>query len=209
MPKAAPRQMWRNDVTLTVEELTFAAQYEEGKGSAPRILRDTGWLDADGKTLLLDVGKRLKGWMKEQARTLGGETKSDAIRMGLSIQSLPAPGLVRLPATVADFRPSRSWDHFQKREQYKLNGFPAPEVEVISAIDGSPRFALSYTLGKSVDISARIFCFVPSLDWERVENWLTVLGQVKGLGDRHNDSAAYGRFAVKHADKPVSVEIKY
>jgi hypothetical protein len=201
--------MWQNDITLTVEDLTFAAQYEEGKGSAPRVLRDTGWLDEDGETLLLDVGKRLKGWMKEQARTLGGETKSDSVRMGLSIQSLPTPGLVRLPATVADFRPSRSWDRFQKRDQYKLNGFPAPEVEVISAIDGSPRFALSYTLAKPVEVSARIFCFVPSLDWERVENWLAILGQVKGLGDRHNDSAAYGRFVIKASGKPVEKEIKY
>jgi hypothetical protein len=45
MPKSAPRKMWQNDITLTVEDLTFAAQYEEGKGSAPRVLRDTGWLD--------------------------------------------------------------------------------------------------------------------------------------------------------------------
>jgi hypothetical protein len=63
-------------VELEIEKLALSVQYvERGKGSSKkRHLVPTGWLADDGKTILLDVGKRVKGWLKTFVSNVGSIT---------------------------------------------------------------------------------------------------------------------------------------
>jgi hypothetical protein len=185
--------MWRAEVELEIERLALAVQYvEKGSGSKKkRYLTPTDWLDGD--QIVLDVGKRLKGWLKEQVMTMKTSWR-DKIQYGVVCKSLPQAGYVPI-AELKDIAPSRNWDSFQYKDEYDLNGLPKPNVEVIITDRGSI-FALHYVLNKPITVKSAIYCFAHGVNSESVEEWLRSLGQVKGLGDLHNSSAGYGTFKV-------------
>jgi hypothetical protein len=195
--KAEPRTVWEADVTLSVEKIALAAQYvESGKGSqTKRNLVATDWLDHDKKTIIFDTGKRLKGWFKEQALTLGGQTKRDLLSYGVICKSLPKSGFAPI-ANISEIAKSRTWESFSHKDDYVLGTLPAPEVEVIITEHGSI-FSLYYVLEKPIDLQARIFSFARGLGPDLVKDWLQKLGEAKGLSDKHNSSAGYGTFILK------------
>lgn len=198
MPKTEPRKIWHAEVTLIISRLALAVQYlEEGRGSnKKRVLKATDWLDADGKTVRLDAGKRLKGWVKEQALTLGGETKRDLVGFGVSAQTSPSPGFVPV-GTLDDLAPSSTWGSFKDKDTYMLNGFPPPEVEGMITTEGRSVYAMFFVLAKPVQVKVKVSCFARGFTHEQLKDWMEQLGGLKGLGDKHNSSSGYGLFSVK------------
>jgi len=196
MPRVTSRTFWRAEVELKIERLALSVQYiEKGKGSRKkRYLVPTDWLADDGETIIFDVGERLKGWLKEQVATMKSSWK-DRVQYGVVCKSLPNPGYVPI-AKLEDIAPSRNWNSFQHKDEYELNGLPEPNVELVVTDRGSI-FALHYVLNKPVTVKAEIYSFAQGITPENVEEWLRVLGRVKGLGDMHNSSAGYGTFEVK------------
>ena len=79
MPRAQARErkIWEALAKIHLEKLAFAASYiEEGEGSKTiRKIVATDWLQDNN--ILFDTGKRLQGWLKERAATLGGSLKRD------------------------------------------------------------------------------------------------------------------------------------
>lgn len=195
--KAEPRQIWEADATMHVEKLAFSVQYiEHGKGSqSKRYITPLDWLDLDKKSIVFDTGKRLKGWLKQQAYSLGGDTRRDAVSYGVVCKSLPEPGYVKI-GELSDIAQSRTWDSFQKKDDYNLNGFPAPEVAAMLSKEGRSIFAMWYIIQKPIDLSAKIFSFGRGLRPDLIKNWLETVG-INGLGDKHNASEGYGSFTLK------------
>ena len=210
MPKAEPRKTWVALATLEIERPALSVQYvEEGKGSNKRrILAHTGWLDADGETILMDVGKRLKGWLKAQAMTLGGETKRDTLGYGVVCKSLPQAGYVPI-AKLSDILPSRSWESFSHKGEYILNHFPAPEVEAILTTEGRSVFSFHYVIGKPVTAQAKIYCFARGFTPDNMKNWLVELGPIKGIGDKYSSSEGFGTFTLKEWKVESNRELLY
>jgi len=195
MPKVTSRRKWKAEVELEIDRLALSGQYvEKGRGSKKkRYLVPTDWLD-EGK-IMLDVGKRVKGWLKEQVATMKSSWKS-RIQYGIVCKSLPEPGYVPI-ATLKDISPARNWDSFRHKEEYELNGLPQPNVEVILTEKKTSVFAFHYVLSKPVTVKCVIYGFAYGVTPENVEGWLRELGEIKGLGDMHNSSAGYGCFQVK------------
>ena len=205
MAKIEKRDVWRAEVTLELSRIAFAAQYEErGKGSErKRYIIPTNWLADDGKTLLFDVGKRLKGWIKEVVLTTK-PSLAKKIQYGLFAKSLPKPGLNPLQlvengkyATLDDIAPSKTWKNFQYKDLYELGSFPEPEVEhLISGTTGTSIFRQFYVLEKNVIAKANIFCLA-QISPNVIESWLREIGEYKGLGDCHSAPECYGTFTVR------------
>ena len=208
MPKISGRQMWCAEVDLVIHRIALSAQYiEKGKGSTiKRFLVATDWLDTDKRTVMFDVGKRLKGWLKEQVMTMKPSLR-DRIQYGVICKSLPETGFNPI-ATIDDFMPSRNWESFKGYDQYDLNGLPAPNVECIQTQKGMSIFAMHYVIKKDVEVKARIYCFA-QIPVSAMESWLKTLGQVKGLGDKHNSSEGYGCFDVKDFHQVSELELNF
>ncbi|MDE2439208.1 MAG: hypothetical protein KGN01_07515 [Patescibacteria group bacterium] len=208
------RQLWQADVKLRIAKLAHACQYVEiGKGSQNRRhIVATDWLAEDGKTIQWDVGKRLQGWLKQEALSLGNATKRDAISYGVSCVSLPNAGYIPI-GDVSMFAPSRTWQNFKDKAKYILNGLPEPEVENIQTKSATGKvtsvFCLFYVMKESIDIQARIYCAGQGLDSIYIEDWLRKLGPIFGLGDKHNSSSRYGRFEVLEYKLAEKVIIQY
>lgn len=197
MPRITARKKWRADVELEIERLALSMQYvERGKGSnLKRYLVPTDWLEEDGKTIVWDVGKRLKGWLKDIVGTMKSTWK-DRIQYGVICKSLPEAGFIPI-ASIEDIAPSRNWENFQHKDMYDLNKLPKPNVEVIITERGTSVFALYYVLSKPVIVKASVHCFAYGIEPETVETWLKEMGIIKGLGDMHSSSAGYGCFKVR------------
>lgn len=209
MPKVTARNMWHAEVELEVERIALSVQYDErGKGSVKkRYLVPTDWLDVDKKTIMFDAGKRLKGWLKEQVATMKTSWK-DRIQYGVVCKSLPTAGYIPI-ASLEDIAPARNWHTFPHREDYDLNGLPEPNVEVVLTAEGRSIFALHYVLKKPVTVKVAIYSFAYGVRTEIVEEWLKVLGVVKGLGDMHNSSAGYGTFTIKSFKMAEEKELNF
>lgn len=194
MPKVTARKKWKAEVELKVFRPALSVQYvEKGTGSSvKRCLVPTDWLDDDGN-IVWDVGKKVKGWLKEQVATMKSSWK-DRIQFGLICKSLPEPGYVKI-ATLKDIAPARNWKTFSKADLYDLNKLPEPNVEMIQTDRGSI-FAFHYVLLNPITVRFLIYCFAYGTTPQVVEGWLRELGEVKGLGDMHNSSAGYGCFTV-------------
>lgn len=195
MPKVTARSMWHAEAELEIDRLALSVQYiEKGKGSKKkRYLVPTDWLDED--KIVFDAGKRLKGWLKEQVATMKSSWK-DRIQYGVVCKSLPNAGYVPI-AELKDIAPSRNWISFQHKDEYDFNGLPEPNVEVVITDRGTSVFALHYVLNHPITVKVAIYSFAYGIRPENVEEWLTTLGKIKGLGDMHNSSAGYGCFEVK------------
>lgn len=196
MPRVTGRKRWCAEVELEIERLALSVQYVvKGSGSSSkRQLVPTGWLADDGKTIVWDVGKRLKGWMKDVVVTMKSSWK-DKIQYGIVCKSLPQAGYIPI-ANIEDIQPSRNWDSFQKKDDYSLGSLPKPNEEMVMNERGEQIFAFHYVLNKNISTKALIHCFAP-IEPEVVKMWLKEIGPIKGLGDLHSSSEGYGCFSLK------------
>lgn len=208
MPRVTARRKWKAEVELEVERPALSVQYiEKGRGSQKkRFLTPTDWLDENGN-IVWDVGKKLKGWLKEQISTMKTSWK-DRIQYGVVCKSLPTPGYVPI-ANLKDIAPSRNWDSFQHKERYDLNDLPEPNVELVITDRGTSIFALHYVIKTPITVKALIYGFAYGVTPENVEQWMRELGEIKGLGDMHNSSAGYGCFNVKKFEILEDKEIDF
>lgn len=197
MPKVTARSMWYAEAELEIERLALSCQYvEKGSGSKQkRCLVATDWLGDDKETIVWDIGKRLKGWLKEQVMTMK-TTWKEKVQYGMVCKSLPKTGYIPI-SKLEGIAPPRNWASFQHKEEYDLNGLPEPNVEVILTEQGRSIFAFHYILKNPIMVKVAIYCFASGIRPEVVEEWMRTLGKVKGLGDLHNSSAGYGCFEVK------------
>jgi len=209
MPKVESRDVWKAKAKLRLNRVAFSLQYKEvGHGTAKRrIVIPTGWLGQDGKTIRFDVGKRLKGWLKEQMTTVK-PSLVPRVQYGVVCRSLPKVGMVQV-ATIDDVAPSRTWASFKDAENYDLDGKPEPEAEFLISKDGRSVSALYYVLGKPIEVEVEIQSFANGVRSEAVENWLRTLGSMKGLGDKHNVSEAFGTFEVLSYEVTERKELKF
>jgi len=209
LPKVESRDVWKAKAKLRLHRVAFSMQYKEiGRGTVKkRHVLPTGWLDQDGKTILFDVGKRLKGWLKEQMMTVT-PSLVPRIQYGVMCKSLPQAGMVPV-ATVEDVAPSRSWGSFKDADNYELNGMPEPEAEFLISKDGRSVSCLYYILKKPIEVEVEIQCFASGVRSEAVKNWMETLGTAKGLGDKHNVSEGFGTFDVLNYEVTERKELTF
>ncbi|GAI27424.1 unnamed protein product, partial [marine sediment metagenome] len=142
----------------------------------------------------------------EQVATMKTSWK-ERIQYGVVCKSLPNIGYVPI-ATLEDIAPTRNWDNFNHKDDYNLNGLPKPNVDLVM-LEGRSAFTFHYVLKKPVRVKASIYSFAYGVNPSIVKDWLKQLGEIKGLGDKHNSSEGYGCFTVKAFNVVKDTEIAF
>jgi len=159
-----------------VSRIALALQYvEKGAGTKKkRHITPTDWLSRDdNKTIVIDVGKKVKGWMKEQMKTVKPSMVA-RLQYGMVCKSIPI-GFVPV-GVIKDVATSNSWASFQHVEDYELNGLPEPEAEYLMNDAGKQVTSIYYVLPGPVDVEVEIQVFANGVNPDAVKNWLETLG---------------------------------
>lgn len=190
MPKTEVKYVWNADVEIELRDLCLSVTYDvEKRGSrSVRILKPTGWLKGD--EIYIDFGKRLKGWFKQQAKTIR-PSLAESLRYGLTCDTLPQFG----PVAVAKRKEIIVNKDFpeQDKTEYELGsdlsniGYPFKEVFVTG--EGAQRrsvFTFHYLIEKPIKAKIRIKNFSRGFMPESAKSMLTELGPIIGLGDGYS-----------------------
>lgn len=140
----------------------------------------------DGQ-VVFDAGKKFRGWIKEQARTIK-PSAYEAIQYGFKSFSLPQAGEVPIAKAEeivgADDFPEKFKDSYELAKD-----MPYPFMETIMIKEAKTTrstFAFHYLLPKAVKVKIKIFCFARNVSPEVVQDMMEKLGPYTGLGDRHS-----------------------
>lgn len=136
---------------------------------------------------MFDVGKKFRGWMKEQVRTVK-PSAYEGIQYGFKSFSLPQPGEIPI-ATAKDIVGTDDFPEKFKNDYEVPDGMPYPYMETILVKETKvtrSTFAFYYLLPKTVKAKIRIFCFARNITPEVVQDLMERLGPNTGLGDRHS-----------------------
>lgn len=142
---------------------------------------------------MFDVGKKFRGWIKEQARTVK-PSAYEAIQYGFKSFSLPTAGEVAI-ASAEEIVGTDTFPEKFKADYEVLKGMPYPYMETIMIKDNKSTrstFSFYYLLPKAVKVKVRMFCFARNISPEVVQDLMEKLGPYTGLGDRH--SQGHGTF---------------
>lgn len=210
MVKAIVRYVWNADVSLELRNLALAVQYDEEKrgGRTVRIFKPQEWLD--NGSIMLDVGKRLRGWFVQQAKTVK-PSLADALRYGLKCDSLPEPGSIEV-AKQEDIVSNSDFSEKDKLEYYlgdELEKVGYPFKEVFSVTERGARrsvFAFNYIIDKPIKVEAKIYSFARGFMPDSAKEMLENLGVIMGIGDRY--AQGYGCFKLldfKHEIKELNI----
>jgi len=189
MVKAIVRYVWNASVELELRNLALAVQYDEVKrgGRTVRIFKPQDWF-VDGY-VGMDVGKRLRGWFFQQAKTIK-PSLGDALKYGLKCDSLPKPGFVKV-AELTDIGSNSDFSEKDKLEYYLgdiLEKVGYPFKEVFSVTERGARrsvFAFNYVIEKPIKVEAKISCFARGFMPDSAKEMLENLGMIMGIGDRY------------------------
>jgi hypothetical protein len=187
-------EYWEAEVELEISNVAFTIPYDERRVGSRAIRTFKPRCIKDGK-VLFDVGKKLRGWIKEQVRTVK-PSAFEAVQYGFKAFSLPEAGEV----PIADAKELIGDDDFPEkfRSEYEVpNGLPYPFMETIMIKDSKSiksTFSFYYVLPKAVRVKAKLFCFARNITPEVVKDLMDKLGGYTGLGDRH--AHGYGNFRV-------------
>ncbi len=205
--KIETRRKWTVIAELEITRPALSVQYVD-KGTRSQKKRHfcpTDWLVND-TDIVWNVGKKMKGWIKEQVTTMK-KSMADSVQYGIVCKSLPKAGYVKI-AELSDIAPSRNWASFNNKDEYVLGDLPEPNVELVQTKTGSA-FTFHYVIGTPVLVKTKIHGFAHNITPEALKNWMENLGEIKGLGDRHNSSEGYGTFTLKSYEIVEDMQIQF
>lgn len=207
-----PTNYWKAHVTLeTISPLGFSAVIDEYKdpelGKKVKEVRIEHFSN-DGN-VIFDVGKRLKGWLRQSLATVRGETSVVVKRSqhGLWCKSLPTVGFVEiggLSELVGLKRPDGVTRDLKLPEG--LETYPFHDYGLA---DGGKRSftAYFYHLPPPRTLQAEVVSFVKGIDHKFIQKKiLKLIGQHAGIGDRHSQ-AGMGLFELKTWELKEEMEI--
>jgi hypothetical protein len=201
MVKTKPTYVWSAEATLEMQNLNLAVTYDEMKrgGRTVRVFKPHDWMGNDGD-VLLDPGHRLKGWFKQQAKTIR-PSLADCLQYGLKCKTLPKTGLMAV-AKLSDIQSNDNFAEKDKTEYYlspELEKVGYPFKEVFSFKDkGTTRsvFTFHYVIDKPITVKVQILSFARNFRPEGAEEMLKKLGSIMGIGDGY--AQGYGCFELKN-----------
>lgn len=186
MPRAKLNEFWEGEAELEVQNIAFMVPYDERTVGARKIRKFRPEFLKDGQ-VMFDAGKKFRGWIKEQARTIK-PSAYEAIQYGFKSFSLPQAGEVAI-AKAEELVGTEDFPEKFKDEYEVPNGMSYPFMETILVKDAKAvrsTFGFYYLLPKAVKVKIKIFCFARNVTAEVVQDMMEKLGPYTGLGDRHS-----------------------
>lgn len=203
MAKKVTQYFWEADAKIRILEspgLAFSVQTKRKKdqksgGTFFEFVLDE-WMNGDN--IYLDVGKRLRGWFKQQAKTVR-PSLADSLQYGLRCLSKPNPGFIKV-GSVGELEGMSSEPDEDLARNYRLpesmNGnLPYPVKDTFVTGTGKDMrsvFSFMYILPKPVELEVRLISFARNFTPEMAKWMLEKLGRVQGIGDKF--SQGYGIF---------------
>jgi hypothetical protein len=193
------RYVWNAEASIELRDLCLSVGYDAVPrgGRKIRLLKPQDWMD-DGK-VVLDVGKRMRGWFKQQAMT-AKPSLGDALKYGLKCDSLPKFG--RIPvANIKDITSNKDFPEKDKTEYYlspDLEKIGYPFKDVVLAKEGTKTrslFIFYYLIEKPITVNVKIQSFARGFNPEGAKEMLQKLGGIMGIGDGY--ARGHGCFELK------------
>jgi hypothetical protein len=204
--KAEPTQYWEAEVELQVfTQLGFSVMIDEFKEKSVKIKEvrmDNFVYEHDGKQMVcFDIGKRLKGWIRQTLATVKGKSSviTDRSQHGLWCKSKPDVGFIPI-AELSELQGMTRPDNVTRELKLPEGMTVYPQHEYGLADGGKRSFtAFFYTLPPPRILHASITSFVKGIDPDFIKDLCETIGQHAGLGDRHSQ-AGMGLFKVNSWD---------
>ena len=173
---------WKALVEIEASNIAFStAIIVHRKGmriDSIEVASHQSWLNDNN--ILFDNGKRMKGWVKEQVKTMK-PSLSDKLRYSLSGNSINGGNLVFGRVPVADVE-------CKKPDKFKT--FPFKNTFV-----GENKQYVNnyyYLLPKEIHLKAELFCWTKDFSHKDCKAILETFGSGMGVGDMH--SQGFGKF---------------
>lgn len=187
---------WKTNVEIEANNIAFATMvniFRKGmRIDHIEVANNQSWLGKNNE-VLFDIGKRLKGWIKEQARTMK-PSLADKLRYSLSGNSIVGDKTVfgQIPIATLDdldgLNEADSDTEFKKPDKFKLYPFRSVFVGENKNYVNS----YSYILPKQIKMKGELFCWTKDFTPNDCKQILEVFGSGMGIGDHH--SQGYGKF---------------
>ena len=197
--KAITQYFWEANAKIQVLEapgLALSVQSIEKRGGIKKEryyeFNFSGWLNKDGK-IVFDSGKRLRGWFKQQSRTIR-PTLGEALQYGLRCLSTPHPGSIEIaePTGLKGTNKEDVSDTLQNAYRMPENSdsFPYPIKEAFTTGHGKDMrsvFSFFYVLPMNIELEVKLISFARNFTPEMAEWMLKKLGCVSGIGDKYSN----------------------
>lgn len=188
---------WKASVEIEASNIAFStAIVVHRKGlriDSIEVAEHQSWLR--DSNILFDSGKRIKGWLKEQIKTMK-PSMSDKLRYSLSGNSIDSKNTIFGCVPIAKLADLEGLEKFEgdveckKPDKYKK--FPFKNTFV-----GENKQYVNnyyYTLPKTAKLEAEIFCWTKDFSHKDCKAILETFGSGMGIGDMH--SQGYGKFTL-------------
>jgi len=193
MVKLDKSHYWKANVKVKAKNIAFTAtQKIHRKGmriDKIEIVKEQSWLNENN--IIFDVGKRIKGWTKEQARTMK-PSLADKLRYSFSGNSIPTYGYI--PISTVD-RLSGLSEPIADIEFTKSDILPVyPFKNVFVGENGNYVNQYYYTVPDELELQCEVFCWTKDFAPTDCKAMLDTFGTGMGLGDLH--SQGFGKFTL-------------
>ncbi len=187
---------WKAFVEIEASNIAFStATIVHRKGmriDSIEVASHQSWLDDNN--ILFDSGKRMKGWVKEQIKTMK-PSLADKLRYSLSGNSIEGNNLLvfgRVPIStldelegLAEFEGDVECKKPDKFKKYPFkNTFVGENKQYVNNY--------YYLLPKEVHLKAELFCWTKDFSHKDCKAILETFGSGMGVGDMH--SQGFGKF---------------
>jgi len=187
MVRKVERYVWSAEASVELRDLCLSVGYDEVPrgGRKIRLLKPQDWMD-NGK-VVLDVGKRMRGWFKQQAMT-AKPSLGDALKYGLKCDSLPTFGMIPV-VSINDITANKDFPQKDKTEYYlseELSKIGYPFKDVVLAKEGTKTrsvFIFYYLINKPIKLDVKIQSFARGFTPDGAKEMLQKLGGIMGIGD--------------------------
>lgn len=188
---------WKALVEIEASNIAFStAIVVHRKGmriDSIEVAEHQSWLR--DSNILFDSGKRLKGWVKEQIKTMK-PSLADKLRYSLSGNSVDSNNTIFGYVPVAALDDVEGLEEFEGDVECKkpdnFKKFPFKNTFV-----GENKQYVNnyyYTLPKKVHLKAELFCWTKDFSHKDCKAILETFGSGMGIGDMH--SQGYGKFTL-------------
>lgn len=196
MAKLEKSHYWKAVAEIQATNIAFSTYISvHRKGmrvDSVELVSSQSWLkDTD---IMFDVGKRMKGWIKEQVKTMK-PSLGDKLRFSLAANSISLENKVIFgQVKIGDIKELSGLSKAPTEEEFKkpdmFTTYPFKNVFV----GENKRYVNSYyyILPKDVKLKAELFCWTKDFTPKDCKAMLETFGSGIGIGDLHTQG--YGKF---------------
>lgn len=202
MVKLEKSHYWKAKIELEVQNLAFSSVINKTRKGmridSLELSPHQSWIKNDD--IIFDIGKRVKGWIKEQIKTIK-PSLAEKLKYSFTGNSILNNNVV--------------FGHIPIAKINQLSGLEVPEDDILFKLPATFKLypfrnvfvgenknyvnQYYYLLETPIKLSTEVFCWTKDFTPDDFKNMLAVFGAGMGIGDLH--SQGYGKFKLISFEK--------